>query len=434
MTRQQLIGIIVTALVGASLYVLYPIENKLKLGLDLRGGVHIVLEIDDSKLPENSKLEDALAKSLEIIRRRVDELGLTEPVIQPQGEKWIVVQMPGVQDPGKAKKIIGKTARWEFRMVVEPEELAFCQGEDGEVDKDYLPDDIVMLPMKEDGSEIALKRESSLDGSYLEDATVTLDEFGSPRVSFRLRKEGEKIFADLTGANVGRRLAIMLDNLVYSAPVIRERISGGEGVISGKFNMEEVEALVLVLRAGALPVPINIISERVVGPTLGADSVHKGSTAASLGLLLVVLFMIFYYRASGVIADLAVFLNILFLLAVMAKLGAVLTMPGIAGIILTIGVSVDANVLIFERIREELRLGKTVRTAIEAGYNRALWTIIDSHVTTLITAVVLFQFGTGPIRGFAVTLFWGVSINLFTAFWVTKAIFDIRKERRTLSI
>ncbi len=415
---------------------IYPLEENIKLGLDLKGGIHVVLEVDDTKLPPEASLEDALAKSLEIIRRRVDGLGLTEPVIQPQGEKWIVVQLPGVQDPAKAKKIIGKTARLEFRMVVEPEELVLYQGDDGTLNPEYLPDDIQMMRMKdEDGErEIAVRTKASLDGSHLKNATVTMDNFGGPQVSFQLHEAGREIFSQLTFANVGSRLAIILDDLVYSAPVIRERISQGEGIISGKFSLDEVKELALILRAGALPVPINIISERIVGPTLGADSVHKGSMAGLLGLGLVVLFMVVYYRASGLIANLAMFLNILFLLAVMAKLGAVLTMPGIAGIILTIGMSVDANVLIFERIREELRLGKTVRSAIEAGYNRALWTIIDSHVTTLITAVVLFQFGTGPIRGFAVTLFWGVSINLFTAFWVTKAIFDIRKERRTLSI
>jgi preprotein translocase subunit SecD len=268
----------------------------------------------------------------------------------------------------------------------------------------------------------------------LVDANVQTDSFGRPIISFKLNAEGGHKFGIITGDNVHRQLAIILDGKVYSAPEIRSRIPGGSGIIEGSFTDEEARDLALVLRAGALPAPLKVTGQFQVGPTLGADSVRKGTTAAVYGLLLVLLFMGVYYRVSGWIANAGLLVNLVFLMGCLAYLKATLTLPGIAGIILTLGLSVDSNVLIFERIREELRGGKTIRASIDAGYRRALVAIIDTHVTTLISAAVLFQFGTGPIKGFAVTLSLGVALSLFTAVVITKMIFDARKEYQGLSI
>ena len=280
-----------------------------------------------------------------------------------------------------------------------------------------------------------LKKRVELSGKYLVDARPTYDQFRKPEVQFTLTKSGGRIFARVTGANIDKPLAITLDGRVESAPIIRSKIRD-RGVIEmgGVATIEDATDLSIVLRAGALPAPVKIIENRVIGPSLGQDSIRKGTNAAIIGFLMVLFFMAIYYRLSGIIADIALIFNLTFLLAAIAALHATLTLPGIAGIILTIGMSVDANVLIFERIREELRTGKTIRAAIDAGYKRALLAIVDSHVTTLITAAVLFQFGTGPVKGFAVSLSLGVAISLFTAVVITRVIFDIRKGYRTLSI
>jgi preprotein translocase subunit SecD len=280
-----------------------------------------------------------------------------------------------------------------------------------------------------------LKKRVELSGKYLVDAKPRFDQFRKPEVNFTLTKPGGRIFARVTGANIDKPLAITLDGRVESAPIIRSKIRDS-GVIEmgGAASLEDATDLSIVLRAGALPAPVKIIENRIIGPSLGQDSIRKGTTAAIIGLTLIILFMFFYYRLSGAIADVGLLFNIIFLLAAMSALRATLTLPGIAGIILTVGMSVDANVLIFERIREELRSGKTVRASIDAGYKRALLAIIDSHVTTLITAAVLFQFGTGPVKGFAVSLSLGVAINLFTAVVITRVIFDLRKGYQTLSI
>jgi preprotein translocase subunit SecD len=277
---------------------------------------------------------------------------------------------------------------------------------------------------------ILLKKQISLTGDLLSNARVSLDsQFSEPYVSLSFNAAGAKLFEEITGENVKKRLAIILDNTVYSAPVIQEKIAGGDAQITGNFTMEEAKDLSIVLRAGALPAPLKMLQNVTVGPSLGRDSIEAGKIAGIIGTIAVILFMIFYYKFSGLIADFAVFLNVILLLGAMASLNATLTLPGIAGIILAIGMAVDSNVLMFERMREELRAGKTPASAVDSGYSKAFWTIFDSHVTTLITAAVLFQFGTGPIKGFAVTLSLGVAINLFTALIGTKTVFDIITSR-----
>jgi preprotein translocase subunit SecD len=303
-----------------------------------------------------------------------------------------------------------------------------------------VPDDCELLYEKKDGSPVLVKREAVLTGESLTNAQMKIGggPMGNePYVAMDFNAEGAKKFSKMTGENVGKRIAIIMDGIVYSAPVVKQKISGGHAIIEGKFDLQEAQKLAIVLRSGSLPAPLSIISENVVGPTLGIDSINKGKMAGLIGIMAIMLLMAFYYKISGVIADIGMLANLLYLVGAMAALGATFTMPGIAGIILTMGMSVDSNVLIFERIREELRAGKTVRAAIDAGYNRALLTIIDSHVTTLITSVFLFQFGTGPIRGFAVTLSLGILISLFTALVITRVIFDWRMSRgevNTLSI
>ncbi len=392
---------------------------------------------------------------LEIIRNRIDQFGVAEPTIHRQAENEIVVQLPGVKDPKRAVEIIGKTAILEFKLADDVSPLAaelpasIMPGEDAqffERFKDKIPEGAEILFQKVVNKEtgvvtkrpVLLKEKVLLTGDLLTEARVSIDtRFNEPYVSIKFNPAGAKIFEDITAQNVKKRLAIILDGNVYSAPVIQERISGGDAQITGNFTLEEVKDLAIVLRAGSLPAPVNMLQNVTVGPSLGSDSIEAGKMAGIIGTILVVAFMIFYYRLSGIIADFALLLNIILLLGAMAALNATLTMPGIAGIILAIGMAVDSNVLMFERMREELRAGKTPKAAVEGGYKKAFWTIFDSHVTILITAAVLFQFGTGPIKGFAVTLSLAVAINLFTALIGTKTVFDImhsKKEVKGLSI
>lgn len=512
---------------------LVNLEKKaIKLGLDLKGGMHVVLQVDKSKLsPAESK--DAVDRALEIIRNRVDQFGVTEPVIQKQGKDRLIVELPGLEDVDRAQDLIGRTAQLEFKLLPSPEvttelivqidkllagkteketpeeeikekkeekkekpekkvEDIFATdvdttedifeetyGEEEEffserqfssllepsrsfffyvpmeyklkVDqildkpgvKKIIPSDLEFawatktewLRGIEYQKLYLLKKKVEFSGKYLTDAEPRLDQFRKPEVNFKLTKRGGRKFALLTGANIKKPLAITLDGRVESAPVIQSKIRD-QGVITmgTGSTYENARDLSIVLRAGALPAPVKIIENRVIGPSLGKDSIRKGIMSALIGFSIVLIFMFIYYRLSGLIADFALFFNLFFVIAAMAALRATLTMPGIAGFILIIGMSVDANVLIFERIREELRTGKTVRASIDAGYRRALLTIVDSHVTTLITALVLFQFGTGPIKGFAVSLSLGVVISLFTAVVITKSIFDIRKQYKSLSI
>ncbi len=394
------------------------ILNKiLNLGLDLRGGMHLILEIDTAKMPEGMKLKEAVDRAMEIVRNRVDQFGIAEPLIVKQGEKWIVVQLPGIKDARRAMDLIGKTALLEFKLVND-------QGKMSEAIEGNIPDGYELLPGKEE-RQYLVKKEAELTGASLVDAKVEIGgKYGFPYVSIKFNKEGAKKFALVTEDNIERNLAIVLDGVVQSAPVIKNRIPDGNAIIEGNFTAETARDLAIILRAGALPAPVNVIENRTVGPSLGRDSIKKGILAMGIGAILVVLFMLFYYRLSGSVAVFALFLNLILILGAMAYLHATLTLPGLAGIILTIGMSVDANVLIFERIREELKSGKTVRVAIDAGYQKAFKTILDSNITTLIAAAFLFQFGTGPVKGFAVTLTLGILVSMFTAIMVTHEIFN----------
>ncbi|MBC8204521.1 protein translocase subunit SecD [bacterium] len=588
--------------------------KSIKLGLDLRGGMYIVLEVDLVKMIENlardkdelfdevlselsdkmqnpdadfyseltnvfdereiplnryfgdlrdsrgdilnqikHEAEDAINRSLEILRNRIDQFGVSEPTITKQGGRRIVVELPGVQDPARARTLIGKTALLEFKLLAEPdrtqkvlvaidvqlkkglprEESGFIEklsesaldssaisenqdslkqpaeedtipeplreakdkavtaeelfGETGEtvpgdtsllVDSDMMaenpflsllrnyennigvpeqnyisvnrilhrPDILALIPPEyeflwsneaysaPDGNNYyklyLLKKEAELTGSALRDAGVIIGSgdtpgaAGQPIVSLQMNREGSRIFARVTGANEGKFLSIVLDNKVHMAPRIKTKIRDGSAIIEGSMDMAEARDLAIILRAGALPAPVEIIQERTIGPSLGRDSLAKGSVSAAAGLILVALFIVVYYRVAGMIAFAALVLNMLFVMSVLAGFSGTLTLPGIAGIILTIGMAVDANVLIYERIREELRSGKTIRASIEAGYSRAIVTILDANVTTLISAVVLFQFGTGPLKGFALTLMIGIIASMFTAIVVTRSIFD----------
>jgi preprotein translocase subunit SecD len=417
----------------------YPILETVSTGQKL------VLKMSDK---ESAKIRDNAAdQALETIRNRIDQFGVAEPSIQRQGENEIVVELPGVKDPGRAIDLIGKTAQLEFKLVDDESPVAaqlpsaIQPGDEDSVLKqfaDKIPAGDQILFERKLNSEtgivrkvpILLKKEAVLTGDSLSEAKVSLDSrFGEPYVSIAFNAEGAKRFEEITGANVKKRLAIILDNNVYSAPVIQEKIAGGSAQITGNFTMDEAKDLAIVLRAGALPAPLKMLQNVTVGPTLGSDSIKAGKIAGIIGTLAVILFMFIYYKMSGLIADFALVLNLILLFGAMAFLNATLTLPGIAGVILAVGMAVDSNVLMFERIREEIRAGKPARSAVDSGYDKAWWTIFDSHVTTLITAAVLFQFGTGPIKGFAVTLSLGVAINLFTALIGTKSIFDLITSR-----
>jgi preprotein translocase subunit SecD len=390
--------------------------------------------------------KSAVNQALETIRNRVDQFGVAEPLIQQQGLRQIVVQLPGVKDPTRAKALIKNTALLEFKLLDEAHKVArelpsrVPAGKEEDVLKEFgpqiPPEDEILFERNVDRetgrvtkTPYLVKKRVVLTGDVLTDASVAFGEFQDAYVSITFDSTGAKLFERITSENVKKRMAIILDNTVYSAPVIQERIGGGRAQITGSFSTEEANDLAIVLRAGALPAPVKIIQDLTVGPSLGRDSIDKGIRSTMIAGALVIIFMMVYYRLSGVIADFALLLNLIWLLGVLAIMGATLTLPGIAGIILTIGMGVDSNVLILERIREELRTGKPVRPAVDAGYDKAFLTIVDSHVTTLITGFALFLFGTGPIKGFAVTLCLGIAINLFTALVGTKVIYDLLNRR-----
>jgi SecD/SecF fusion protein len=460
-------------------------QKAIHLGLDLQGGMHLVLEIDSVKTAKMTPAEkkDALARAMEILRSRIDQFGVAEPLVQQEGDDRIVIQLPGLTDRQRAIDLIGKTALLEFKLVRSPEEsralfdrldtylssrstvaldstlrrtpltghflsfdaAAFVRDEDlPTVERllatpgldSIIPSDSQLLWGTRDDSRqgvsgrelYVVKHDPEMTGGSVAtaDAQVGLQSTspGAWGVSMKLTPKGRADFSRVTGNNVNRLLAIVLDGVVNSAPRINERIPSGDASITGNFNAETSRDLAIVLRAGALPAPVTIIEERSVGPSLGADSIHEGVMAGLIGTLMVVLFMAAYYHLSGLIAIVAMVLNIFYLIAALAGFGATLTLPGMAGIVLTIGMSVDANVLIFERIREELRNHKSVRQSVATGYDRAFRTILDAHVTTVISALFLFQFGTGPIKGFAVTLIIGLVANMFTAVLFTRMIFD----------
>ena len=419
--------IFILALIGLFAYYSFPLEKRINLGLDLQGGMHLLLKVDTSKLSEKAKV-DAGDRAVEVIRNRIDAFGVREPSIQKQGEDEVVVQLPGVTDRGRALDLIGKTALLEFKLV----------SDDAEKLKEALagtvPEGFELLRSEEDNEPLLLEKNAVLTGDGLSDASVRFDQssFNQPVVSLQFNPDGAKKFAEITAANVGKRLAIVLDGKVQSAPRIKEAIPSGEAVISGRFSSEQAQDLAIVLKVGALPAPMYVEEERTIGPLLGQDSINKGVKASIIGVGLVLAFMAVYYLLAGLVADVALVLNLLFILGSLGMLpfifpgiSATLTLPGIAGIALSLGMAVDANVLINERIREEIATGKPLRTAIGNGYSRAFSAIFDSNLTTLIAAFLLFQFGTGPIRGFAVTLTIGLIASLFTAIVVTRTVFEV---------
>ncbi|MDP8232400.1 MAG: protein translocase subunit SecD [Candidatus Zophobacter franzmannii] len=499
-------------------------QKKLNLGLDLKGGMQLLLEVDFSEVNiKKADKENAVQSAIEIIRNRIDQFGVSEPSIQRIGDNRILVQLPGIQEFERARNLIGKTARLEFKLVAEQDEYekvltnvdtylkkniekyAFLKEvqeelamEDSDVASDILDDVADTTATEEEAVETDLLDEEDkvftnlinsgdtpytiaydyvglfkelikdpsfkkafpsnfqlvlgkddkddpksdrpfyilysnpeITGDYLDDASTSTGKnmsdpktYNKPIISLEFNRNGAKKFANITGQNKNRMLAIVLDDVVYMAPRINDRIPDGRAIISGVFNMMEAHDLVIVLKAGNLPAPVNIIERKDVGATLGTDSINAGKRAGLIGLIVVAIFMLVYYKIGGVFANIALVLNISFTLSILTLFGATLTMPGIAGLILTIGMAVDANVLIFERIREELASGKTIRSAVDAGFARAMITIADSNITTLIAAIVLYNFGTGPIRGFAVTLGIGIIGSMFTAIVIVKALFN----------
>ena len=409
-------------------YYLYPPQKTINLGLDLKGGMHLVLEVDKSGLEARQK-EGAVNRAVEVIRNRIDGLGVSEPLIQPEGENRIVIQLPGVKDPKRARSMLGETALLEFKVVSDDVgKLQEAIDNPKKIPAGYvIAQEDVRDKTKTYKRPILIKKKAELTGAHLIDAQVGFgtDNFNQPEVLIEFDGEGSKSFAEITRRYIKRRLAIVLDGRVLSAPVIQSEIPGGRARITGNFSVEEAKDLAVKLAAGALPAPVKIVEDRTVSESLGKDSVSKGIKAAIFGVILVVIFMGVYYLLSGMIANVALCLNVLVILGILAYFKATLTLPGIAGLILTMGMAVDANVLIFERIREEFATGKRIRASIAAGYDKALHTIVDANLTTLIAGLVLFTFGTGPVKGFAVTLSIGIIASMFTALVVTRVIFDL---------
>ncbi|WP_076859880.1 protein translocase subunit SecD [Bradyrhizobium mercantei] len=379
------------------------------------GGGLIRLSVPQAAVTE--RIRQTIEQSIQIVERRVNELGTVEPVIQRQGTDRILVQVPGLQDPTRLKELLGKTAKMEFRMVdtsVSPD-----QAQQGRLP----PDSELLMSASPPPVPYVVKKQVLVSGGELSDAQPGFDQrTGEAIVSFKFNTSGARKFAQATAENVGQPFAIVLDNKVISAPVIREPITGGQGQISGSFTVQSANDLAILMRAGALPAPLTVIEERTVGPGLGQDSIEKGELAAYVGSILVIVFMLITYRLFGVFANIAVTINVAMIFGLLSLLNATLTLPGIAGIVLTVGIAVDSNVLIYERIREELRGGRNAISAIDAGFKRALATILDSNITTFIAAAVLFYIGTGPVRGFAVTLGIGIITTVFTAFTLTRLI------------
>lgn len=451
-------GFIIAILLG-SLYLIYPNykwyskplaereqldtlgerpKRMLNLGLDLRGGSSLLLELDVSKLSAKEPLNEAMARAVEIIRNRIDQYGLAETQITRQGDKWIMVQLPGVSNPQRAEELIGKTAMLEFRIVKNDTTAAEKALEKIETTEKPFDDNGVLIPeiaklvpegyqimRNKDGGYSVVTDNAPVTGADLENARVVMmGENGYPEVSFSFNAEGSRKFGQLTGANIGKQLAIVLDNTVQSAPVVQSRITK-DGRISGTFTPEEARSLAIVLKAGALPAPVKVIEKKTIGPTLGEDSIKSGLSASFYALVVILLFMLVYYKAAGFIADIALLLNFVFTVAIMSYFSATLTLPGIAGMILSLAMAIDANVLIIERMREEKLLGKPVYEIINLGYDKAWSAIFDSNITTIIVGACLLQFGTGPVKGFAVTLIIGLTVSLFTAVFVTRAIYEL---------
>lgn len=387
--------------------------QKMDDGLEVSEGEDGEVIIKYSDMALNQLKARVVDQSIEIVRRRIDELGTKEPVIQRQGSDRIVVQLPGLQNPEYVKTLLGKTAKMSFHMVDSRSSAADARR--GKLSSSSR------LINSQDGETLVISRKPVVGGENLTDAQPSFQE-GQPVVSFKFNTLGGKKFGEATKNNIGERLAIVLDNEVISAPVIQSAILGGSGVISGNFSVKSANDLALLLRSGALPAPLEVLEERTVGAGLGADSIREGIFASVVGLIAVVVFMIAAYGLFGVFTTVTVFINLFLMLGVLSLIGATLTLPGIAGIILTIGMAVDANVLIFERMREEVKNGRSTKDAAEAGFTEAWATILDSNLTTLVAAMVLFYFGSGPVRGFAVTLAIGIATSMFTSVTVTRVM------------
>ena len=413
-------------------------KHMLNLGLDLRGGSSLLLELDVSKLNGSEPLNESMARAIEIIRNRIDQYGVAETSITKQGDKWIMVQMPGVSNPQRAEELIGKTAMLEFRIVHKDMSVAQQAIEKLETTEKPFDDNGILQPeiaklvpagyqlmRSKDGGYALVTDKATVTGADLETARVVMmGENGYPEVAFTFNAEGSKKFGQLTGSNLGKPLAIILDNTVQSAPTIQARITK-DGRISGTFSPEEARSLAIVLKAGALPAPVRVIEKKTIGPTLGEDSIKSGLSASFYAFVIILVFMIVYYKAAGFISDIALLLNFVFTVAIMSYFNATLTLPGIAGMILSLAMAIDANVLIIERMREEKLAGKNIYEIITLGYDKAWSAIFDSNITTIIVGACLLQFGTGPVKGFAVTLIIGLLVSLFTAVFVTRAIYEL---------
>lgn len=441
--------ILVIAVVLAAAVIAFPIKGKIRLGLDLRGGVHIILQARET--PGNPVTSDSVDRLLEVLRTRIDQYGIAEPVIQRQGEDRVAIDLPGVEDPESALELIGRTAVLEFRQVlgaspsVPPAPVRSNYDNDEQFKRaeynwetakkrvdEYIASveaqvesdpNMMVAKGREEGAYLLGK--SYVTGKDLTGAGTTFDQFGKAAVSLRFSSEGGKLFEEATGANIDKQIAIVLDGVVISAPVVQQRIAGGEAQITGRFSTAEANRLAIMLRAGALPVSVEILENRSVGPTLGADSVRDGVRSGLIGAGLVIFFMLIYYGMLGLAANLALCVAMLLVIATLILLKSTLTLPGMGGIILTIGMAVDGNILIYERMKEEFRSGRTMLAALDAGFRKALVVILDSNITTLIAAAVLFYFGSGPIRGFAVTLSVGVIASVFCNVVVTRTILGI---------
>lgn len=451
--KWRLILVLIVIIVAA--IIVYPIKGKIKLGLDLSGGVHIVLQAQATA--GNPVTSDSIDRLLVVLRNRIDQYGIAEPVIQRQGEDRIAIDLPGIENPEAALDLIGRTAVLDFRQVlgesprIPAAPIRTNYGTDAEFKaaeerwqeaKDEVDEYIAKMKsssesdsnlgvlMGENGSAYLLGK-IYVTGKHLTKAETMFDQFGKAGVSIKLNAEGAKLFDEATNANISKQIAIVLDDIVISAPVVQQRISGGEAQITGKFTTEGANKLAIMLRAGALPVSVEILENRSVGPTLGSDSINSGIKSGLIGAGLVVFFMLVYYGFLGIAANMALAVAVLLVLASLIFLKSTLTLPGIGGIVLTIGMAVDGNILIYERMKEEFRSGKTLMAALDSGFKKALVVILDSNITTLIAAVVLFYFGSGPIRGFAVTLSIGVIASVFCNVVVTRTllgtIFSSRK-------
>ncbi|MFA4844765.1 MAG: protein translocase subunit SecD [Candidatus Margulisiibacteriota bacterium] len=404
------------ALVGGSIFIL--MQLPITLGLDLQGGTRLVLQGDDTDKVKVS--DDAMSGVVAVIRNRIDALGVTEPTIQRKGKDQVIVELPGIKDPERAIKLIGDTALLEFI------EAEWVPGDGRSVStekiKEFYGPEARLDVVKDQGDRSErsiILRKTVLTGADLKGAWPGLDQYGNPVVDIEFNAKGADIFGEVTGRSVNKPIAIVLDKKIISAPNVREPIPSGKAQISGNFNAEAVQDLVIKLKAGSLPIPVHLVETRIVGPSLGKDSVDRSKIAGIIGFVIIIAFMVFYYRLPGFLAVLSLCIYIPLTLAGLALLRTTLTLPGIAGFLLTIGMAVDANIIIFERLKEELRLGKTVKASIEAAFQRAFAAILDSNVTTIIAALTLFFVGTGTIKGFAITLTVGILASMFTALALT---------------